>query len=96
MVIAEANRGTRRSLLGLAALFALALAACVVYGGVGATSLWIYVSALTGLVIPVQRTAIWIVAVVTAAYTITSLTSHGDLAGLPHQPGAYGAAAGWP
>ena len=78
-VIAEANRSTRRSLLGLAALFALALAACILYGGTGATSLWIYVAALTGLVIPVQRTAVWLVAAVTAAYSITSLTSHVDL-----------------
>ncbi len=79
VVIAEANRSTRRSLSGLAALFALALTACILYGGTGATSLWIYVSALTGLVIPVQRTAVWLVAAVTAAYAITSLTSHGDL-----------------
>jgi two-component system, NarL family, sensor histidine kinase DesK len=79
VVIAEANGSTRRSLVGLAALFALALAACIMYGGTGATSLWIYVAALAGLVIPVQRTAIWIVAAVTAAYSITSLTSHGDL-----------------
>jgi two-component system sensor histidine kinase DesK len=79
VVIADANRSTRRSLLGLAALFALALAACVMYGGTGATSLWIYVAALTGLVIPVQRTAVWLVAAVTAAYVITSITSHGDL-----------------
>jgi two-component system, NarL family, sensor histidine kinase DesK len=79
-MIADWNRTTRRSLLGLAALFALALAACIMYGGTGATSLWIYVSALAGLVIPVQRTAIWIVAAVTVCYTITSLTSHGDLA----------------
>jgi two-component system, NarL family, sensor histidine kinase DesK len=79
-MIADWNRTTRRSLVGLAALFALALAACIMYGGTGATSLWIYVSALAGLVIPVQRTAIWIVAAVTACYTITSVTSHGDLA----------------
>ena len=81
VVIAEANRrSSRRSLVGLAILFALALAACIVYGGTGATSLWIYVSALAGLVIPVQRTAIGVVAVVTVAYTVTSVTSHGDLA----------------
>jgi len=55
-MIADWNRTTRRSMLGLAALFALALVACSVYGGGGATSLWIYVSALVGLVIPVQRT----------------------------------------
>jgi two-component system sensor histidine kinase DesK len=79
-MIADWNRTTRRSLLGLAALFALALAACIMYGGAGATSLWIYVSALAGLVIPVQRTAIWIVAAVTACYAITSVTSHGSLA----------------
>jgi two-component system, NarL family, sensor histidine kinase DesK len=79
-MIADWNRTTRRSLVGLAALFALALAACIMYGGTGATSLWIYVSALAGLVIPVQRTAIWIVAAVTACYTITSVTSQGDLA----------------
>jgi two-component system, NarL family, sensor histidine kinase DesK len=79
-MIADWNRTTRRSLLGLATLFALALAACIMYGGTGATSLWIYVSALAGLVIPVQRTAVWIVAAVTACYAITSVTSHGDLA----------------
>jgi two-component system sensor histidine kinase DesK len=79
-MIADWNRTTRRSLLGLAVLFALALAACIMYGGTGATSLWIYVSALAGLVMPVQRTAIWIVAAVTACYVITSVTSHGDLA----------------
>jgi two-component system, NarL family, sensor histidine kinase DesK len=78
-MIADWNRTTRRSLLGLAALFALALAACIMYGGTGATSLWIYVAALAGLVISVQRTAIWIVAAVTACYTITSVTSHADL-----------------
>jgi two-component system sensor histidine kinase DesK len=79
-MIADWNRTTRRSLLGLAALIALAFAACIMYGGVGATSLWIYVSALVGLVIPVQRTAIWLVALVAVCYSVTSLTSHVDLA----------------
>jgi two-component system, NarL family, sensor histidine kinase DesK len=80
VIIADWNRTARRSLLGLAALFALALAACILYGGAGATSLWIYVSALIGLVIPVQRTAVWLLALVTVCYAVTSLTSHVDMA----------------
>ncbi|HEY5019122.1 MAG TPA: sensor histidine kinase [Streptosporangiaceae bacterium] len=76
LMIADWNRTTRRSTAGLAALFALALAACVIYGGGGATALWIYVSAIAGLAIPRQRTAIWVLALATACYCVTSLTSH--------------------
>jgi two-component system sensor histidine kinase DesK len=76
LMIADWNRTSRGSTAGLTALFALALAACVIYGGGGATSLWIYVSAIAGLAIPRQRTAIWALALATACYCVTSLTSH--------------------
>ena len=75
-MIADWNRTNRRSTAGLAALFALALAACIIYGGEGATSLWIYVSAIAGLTIISQRSAIWVVALSSACYCVTSLTSH--------------------
>ena len=76
ITIADRYQDTRRSLIWLGALYGLALAGCVIYGGEGAESLWIYVSAIAGLVIPVQRTALWILAVVGASYVVTSLTSH--------------------
>jgi two-component system sensor histidine kinase DesK len=76
LMIADWNRTSRGSTAGLTALFALAVAACVIYGGGGATSLWIYVSAIAGLAIPRRRTAIWALALATACYCVTSLTSH--------------------
>jgi two-component system sensor histidine kinase DesK len=57
----------------------VALAACVFYGGSGATSLWIYVSALAGLTIAVQRTALWVLALIGASYCVTSLIGHVDM-----------------
>ncbi|HEX4095011.1 MAG TPA: sensor histidine kinase [Trebonia sp.] len=78
-MIADWNGAHQRSstaLAGLAALFALALAACIIYGGSGATSLWIYVSAVAGLVTHRQQIAIWAVALSTVCYCVTSWTSH--------------------
>jgi two-component system sensor histidine kinase DesK len=80
ITIADWSQTARRSTLWLGALYALALAACILYGGSGAESLWIYVSAIAGLVIPVQRTALAVLAVVGVSYVVTSLTSHLDMA----------------
>ena len=80
VTLADWNATARRSAIWLAALFALALAACVFYGGSGATSLWIYVSAIAGLSIPRQRTALVVLAVTGVTYTITCYTGHVDMA----------------
>jgi two-component system, NarL family, sensor histidine kinase DesK len=80
LTIADRDQSARRSLIWLGALYALALTACILYGGEGAESLWIYVSAIAGLVVPAQRTALWILAVVGVSYVVTSLTSHIDMA----------------
>ena len=75
-MIADFKQTPARSMGWLGGLFALALAACIIYGGSGATSLWIYVSAIAGLAISRQRTAILVVALSTACYCVTSRTSH--------------------
>ena len=59
ITLADWNATGRRSAIWLAALFALALAACVFYGGSGATSLWIYVSAIAGLMIRGPAHGLW-------------------------------------
>ena len=79
VTLADWNATSRRAAIWLGALFALALAACVFYGGSGATSLWIYVSAIAGLTIAVQRTSLWVLALVTVCYCVTSLTGHVDM-----------------
>jgi two-component system sensor histidine kinase DesK len=79
VTLADWNATARRSSIWLGTLFALALAACVLYGGSGATSLWIYVSAIAGLTIAKQRTAIWVLALSGALYCLTSLIGHVDL-----------------
>jgi two-component system, NarL family, sensor histidine kinase DesK len=79
ITLADWNASNRRAAIWLGGLFALALAACVFYGGSGATSLWIYVSALAGLTIPKQRTAFWVLALIGASYCVTSLTGHVDM-----------------
>jgi two-component system sensor histidine kinase DesK len=80
ITLADWNATGRRAAIWLGALFALALAACVLYGGSGATSLWIYVSALAGLTIAVQRTALWVLALIGATYCVTSWIGHVDMA----------------
>jgi len=79
VTLADWNATGRRSAIWLATLYALALAACIFYGGSGATSLWIYVSALAGLTIAVQRTALWVLALIAASYCVTSVFGHVDL-----------------
>jgi two-component system sensor histidine kinase DesK len=79
VTLADWNATSRRAAIWLGTLFALALAACILYGGSGATSLWIYVSALAGLTIASQRTALWVLALIGACYCVTSLIGHVDM-----------------
>jgi two-component system sensor histidine kinase DesK len=56
----------------LVALYAIAALACLTLGGQGWNSLWIYVSAATGLAMPDRRTAIRAVMVVAASFALFS------------------------
>jgi two-component system, NarL family, sensor histidine kinase DesK len=67
----------RYALPALAALAALAAAACVFYGGGGATTqLWVFVSSASGLVSPTPRRALMAVLVASAGYGIFSWSGH--------------------
>jgi two-component system, NarL family, sensor histidine kinase DesK len=81
VIIADWQQTRVRSAIWLGALFALALTACIIYGGTGATALWIYVSAVAGLAIARQRTAFAVVALSAGCYAITSFTSHVGMTG---------------
>jgi two-component system sensor histidine kinase DesK len=61
---------------GLASLAALAAAACIVFGGMGACSLWIFVSSASGLLVANHRWAARVVAAVTICYLVFCYTSH--------------------
>ena len=65
----------RRAHIGLAVIFALAVTACLVYGG-NWTSMWIYVSAATGFVFPGRRRALVAVAVSGACYALLCWIDH--------------------
>jgi two-component system sensor histidine kinase DesK len=65
----------RRAHIGLAVIVALAVIACLVYGG-DWTSMWIYVSAATGFVFPGRRRALIAVAVVGACYALLCWIDH--------------------
>jgi two-component system sensor histidine kinase DesK len=60
----------------LAALYAIAVLACLALGGQGWNALWIYVSAATGLVMPDRRTAIRGVLAVSASFALFSWLGH--------------------
>ncbi len=61
---------------GLAALAALAAAACVLFGGMGAASLWIFVSSASGLLVASLRWAVRVVLAVSACYVVFCYTGH--------------------
>ncbi len=69
------ERYPRRALAGLAVIAALAVIACLVYGS-GWTSMWIYVSAATGFVVPGRRRAMAAVAVSGACYALLAWVAH--------------------
>jgi two-component system, NarL family, sensor histidine kinase DesK len=62
--------------VGLAALAALAAAACILFGGNGAASLWIFVSSAAGLLVANHRWAVRVVVAVSACYVVFCYTSH--------------------
>jgi two-component system, NarL family, sensor histidine kinase DesK len=61
---------------GLAALAALAAAACIVFGGMGAASLWIFVSSASGLLVASHRWAVRVIAAVSVCYVVFCYTGH--------------------
>jgi two-component system, NarL family, sensor histidine kinase DesK len=67
-----------RPLAGLAVMAALAVAGCVIYGGSGASTLWIFVSSAAGLLVPDRRWAVRAVIGCGVCYVIFSLTGHAD------------------
>jgi two-component system sensor histidine kinase DesK len=74
----------RWGLHALVALFALAVADCVLYGGSGSTALWIFVASASGLLVSDSRLALRVVSVSVACYVLFSFTGHvktGDFLG---------------
>ncbi len=67
-----------RAVFGVAALAALAAAACVLYAGTGASTLWIFVSSAAGLLVPSRRWAVRAVIGCGVAYAIFCLAGHVD------------------
>jgi two-component system, NarL family, sensor histidine kinase DesK len=67
-----------RALTGLGILAALAVAGCVFYGGTGASTLWIFVSSASGLLVPDRRWAVRAVIACGVCYVIFCLTGHVD------------------
>jgi two-component system, NarL family, sensor histidine kinase DesK len=61
---------------GLAALAALAAAACILFGGMGAASLWIFVSSAAGLLVTKHGWAVRVVLAVSVCYLIFCYTGH--------------------
>ncbi|TVZ01319.1 sensor histidine kinase [Trebonia kvetii] len=61
---------------GLAALAALAAAACILFGGMGAASLWIFVSSASGLLVASHRWAVRVVLAVSVCYVGFCYTGH--------------------
>src|ERR1700722_19813383 len=68
--------GPRYAHAGLAVLAALAAAACIVFGGMGAASLWIFVSSAAGLLVASHRWAVRAVVAVSVCYVVFCYTGH--------------------
>jgi len=66
----------RYTLPGLAVLALLATAACVIYGGMGAVSLWIFMSSASGLLVASRPWAVRAVIGCIVGYLIFSVTGH--------------------
>jgi two-component system, NarL family, sensor histidine kinase DesK len=66
----------RYTMPGLGVLAALATLACVVYGGTGAVTLWIFMSSASGLLVRGRRWAVRAVTACIACYVIFSVTGH--------------------
>jgi two-component system sensor histidine kinase DesK len=61
---------------GLAVLALLAAVACVIYGGMGAVALWIFMSSASGLLVTNRRWAVRAVAGCIVCYVVFSATGH--------------------
>ena len=57
-------------------LAALAAAACILFGGMGAASLWIFVSSASGLLVANHRWAVRVIVAVCACYVLFCYTGH--------------------
>jgi two-component system sensor histidine kinase DesK len=68
--------GPRYAHAGLAVLAALAAAACILFGGMGAASLWIFVSSASGLLVANHRWAVRVVLAVSVCYVVFCYTGH--------------------
>jgi two-component system sensor histidine kinase DesK len=68
--------GPRYAHAGLALLAGLAAAACILFGGMGAASLWIFVSSASGLLVANHRWAVRVVLAVSVCYVVFCYTSH--------------------
>jgi len=66
----------RYTMPGLGVLALLAALACVVYGGTGAVSLWIFMSSASGLLVRGRWWAVRAVTACVACYVIFSVTGH--------------------
>ena len=75
MTVSTWDRRPREAQAGLAVVAVLAVVACVVYGA-DWTSLWIYVSAATGCIVPGRRRAMLAVVGVGGCYVLLSSIAH--------------------
>jgi two-component system sensor histidine kinase DesK len=66
----------RYALPSLTALAALAAAACILFGGMGTASLWIFISSAAGLLVADRRWAVRVCLAVTACYAVFCYTGH--------------------
>jgi two-component system sensor histidine kinase DesK len=69
------DRYPRKAQAGLLAIAVLAVVACLVYGA-GWTTLWIYVSAATGCIVPGRRRAMLAVLAVGGCYALLASIAH--------------------
>jgi two-component system, NarL family, sensor histidine kinase DesK len=70
----------RYAVHSLVAMAALAVAACVIYGGLGAVALWIFMGSACGLLVVNRRWAVRAVTGCIAAYALFSVTGHVSMA----------------
>jgi two-component system sensor histidine kinase DesK len=70
----------RYAVHSLVAMAALTVAACVVFGGLGAVALWIFMASACGLLVVNRRWAVRAVTGCIAAYVLFSVTGHVSMA----------------
>jgi two-component system, NarL family, sensor histidine kinase DesK len=70
----------RYAVHSLVVMAALAVAACIVYGGLGAVALWIFMGSACGLLVVNRRWAVRAVTGCIVAYAVFSVTGHVSMA----------------